>query len=154
MHLSPHAKMTSVSTTGAAFGCSGVVSLRIYSILAQVWRQESQMPKFVLETTACAILTSVVVVELLQQHNPCAALLRTTRRESRWMHIPCSVLPSFLHATSSRVCTQWHIAQSPKPSLWPLVTGIYPIPSAGSVSDDLFFFMHAFIFLITFGFNS
>ena len=56
--------------------------------------------------------------------------------------------------TSSRVYTQWHMAQSPEPSLWPLVTGIYPIPSAGSASDDLFFFLHAFISLITFGFNS
>ena len=36
---------------------------------------------------------------------------------------------------SSRVYTQWHSAQSPKLSLWPLVTGIHPIPSAGSVSD-------------------
>ena len=43
------------------------------------------------------------------------------------------------------------MAQSPKPSLWPLVTGIYPIPSAGRVSDDLFLFLHAFIPLITFG---
>ena len=41
------------------------------------------------------------------------------------MHIPYSVLSSFLHATSSRVYTQWHMAQSPKPSLWPLVSGIY-----------------------------
>ena len=69
------------------------------------------------------------------------------------MHIPYSVLLSFLHATSSRVYTQWHMAQSPKPSLWPLVTGIYPIPSAGSVSDDFFLSLHAFTPLITFGFN-
>ena len=69
------------------------------------------------------------------------------------MHMPYSVLPSFLHATSSRVYTQWHMAQSPKPSLWPLVTGIYPIPSAGSVYDDLVLFLHAFTPLITFGFN-
>ena len=53
------------------------------------------------------------------------------------MHIPYSVLPSFPHATSSRVYTQWHMAQSPKSSLWPLVTGLCPIPSAGSVYDDL-----------------
>ena len=39
------------------------------------------------------------------------------------------------------------------PSLWPLVTGIYPIPSAGSVHDDLFLFLHAFTPLITFWFN-
>ena len=37
---------------------------------------------------------------------------------------------------------------------WPLVTGIYPIPSAGSVYDDLFLFLHAFTPLITSGFNS
>ena len=43
----------------------------------------------------------------------------------------------------SYVC---RMAQSPKPSLWPLVTGIYPIPSAGSVSDDLFLSLHAFTF--------
>ena len=61
------------------------------------------------------------------------------------VYIPYSVLPSFLHATSSPVYTQWHMAQSPKPSLWPLVTGIYPIPWAGSVSDDLIFFLHAFV---------
>ena len=67
------------------------------------------------------------------------------------MYIPYSVLPSFPRATSSRVYTQWHMAQSLKPSLWPLVTGIYPIPSAGSVYDDLFLFLHAFIPLITFG---
>ena len=71
------------------------------------------------------------------------------------MHIPYSVLLSFLHATSSRVCTQWHMAQSPKPSLWPLVTGKKkkPNPSAGRVSDDLFLSLHAFTPLITFGFN-
>ena len=38
-----------------------------------------------------------------------------------------------------------------EPSLWPLVTGIYPIPSAGSVYDDLVLFLHAFTPLITFG---
>ena len=43
------------------------------------------------------------------------------------------------------------MAQSLKPSLWPLVTGIYPIPSAGSVYDDLVLFLHAFTPLITFG---
>ena len=67
------------------------------------------------------------------------------------MYIPYSVLPSFPRATSSRVYTQWHMAQSLKPSLWPLVTGIYPIPSAGSVYDDLVLFLHAFTPLITFG---
>ena len=61
--------------------------------------------------------------------------------------------PSFPRATSSRVYTQWHMAQSLKPSLWPLVTGIHPIPSAGSVYDDLVLFLHAFTPLITFGFN-
>ena len=34
-----------------------------------------------------------------------------------------------------------------------LRTGIYPIPSAGSVHDDLFPFLHAFTPLITFWFN-
>ena len=68
-------------------------------------------------------------------------------------HTPYSVLSSFPRATSSRVYTQWHMAQSLKPSLWPLVTGIYPIPSAGSVYDDLVLFLHAFTPLITFGFN-
>ena len=67
------------------------------------------------------------------------------------MYIPYSVLPSFPRATSSRVYTQWHMAQSLKPSLWPLVTGIHPIPSAGSVYDDLVLFLHAFTPLITFG---
>ena len=67
------------------------------------------------------------------------------------VYIPYSVLPSFPCATSSRVYTQWHMAQSLKPSLWPLVTGIYPIPSAGSVYDDLVLFLHAFTPLITFG---
>ena len=67
------------------------------------------------------------------------------------VYIPYSVLPSFPRATSSRVYTQWHMAQSLKPSLWPLVTGIYPIPSAGSVYDDLVLFLHAFTPLITFG---
>ena len=67
------------------------------------------------------------------------------------MYIPYSVLPSFPRATSSRVYAQWHMAQSLKPSLWPLVTGIYPIPSAGSVYDDLVLFLHAFTPLITFG---
>ena len=60
------------------------------------------------------------------------------------MYIPYSVLSSFPRATSSRVYTQWHMAQSLKPSL-------YPIPSAGSVYDDLVLFLHAFTPLITFG---
>ena len=64
-----------------------------------------------------------------------------------------SVPLSFPCATSSRVYTQWHMAPSLKPSLWPLVTGIYPIPSAGSVHDDLFPFLHAFTPLITFWSN-
>ena len=67
------------------------------------------------------------------------------------VYIPYSVLPSFPRATSSRVYTLWHMAQSLKPSLWPLVTGIYPIPSAGSVCNDLVLFLHAFTPLITFG---
>ena len=52
---------------------------------------------------------------------------------------------SFIFFPPSRVYTQWHLAQSPRLSLWPLVTGIHPIPSAGSVSDGFPFFLHAFV---------
>ena len=57
------------------------------------------------------------------------------------------ILSSLLSSTPPRheYILNGKMAQSPKPSLWPLVTGIYPIPSAGSVSDDLPFFLHAFV---------
>ena len=101
-----------------------MVKLRLRSPLSGTANSFTRMPKF----STCCLLTPY----------PC-------------MYIPYSVLPSFPRATSSRVYTQWHMAQSLKPSLWPLVTGIYPIPSAGSVYDDLVLFLHAFTPLITFG---
>ena len=78
-------------------------------------------------------------------------LHRSNTRRFTWMHTSTfSLLGAFLFLPytypflplllspprhSSRVYSQWHSTQSPKLSLWPLVTGIHPIPSAGSVSD-------------------
>ena len=98
-----------------------MVKLRLRSPLSGTANSFTRMPKF----STCCLLTPY----------PC---------------IMCTY-PILSSLTSSRVYTQWHMAQSLKPSLWPLVTGIYPIPSAGSVYDDLVLFLHAFTPLITFG---
>ena len=78
----------------------------------------------------------------------------------------CYLLPTFVSHAHTLFCPPFfplrHLVTSmysmahgavTEPSLWPLVTGIYPIPSAGSVYDDLVLFLHAFTPLITFGSN-
>ena len=84
---------------------------------------------------SCACALHFLAPRTVSLGCPSFHLLFTNSLPLYHVYIPCSDLPSFLHATSSRVYTQWHLALSPKPSRWPLVTGIYPIPSAGSVSD-------------------
>ena len=60
--------------------------------------------------------------------------------------------PNHLLLPTPYLCvTRTYPILSLKPSLWPLVTGIYPIPSAGSVYDDLVLFLHAFTLFFPLG---
>ena len=57
----------------------------------------------------------------------------------------------FSHGSGAVPALESYFCSSLANFVWPLVTGIYPIPSAGSVYDDLVLFLHAFTPLITFG---